>query len=88
MSKPEEERKMDFPRTKSVEKTRKAFKHVNSNKAIWLRDKTELTESDYFNFYKSFTKSTDEPATYTHFKGEGEIDFTSLLYLPAKENWM
>lgn len=60
---------------------------VNQTKAIWLRDKTEITEEEYNNFYKAFSRGTDEPLTYLHFKGEGEVEFNSILYTPKNESW-
>jgi len=51
------------------------------NKAIWLRDRTEVTPEEYNNFYKSFTKDNEDSLTYQHFRGEGEVEFTSLLFI-------
>ena len=56
---------------------------INEIKAIWTRDKDEITEEEYNNFYKTITKDPEDPLTYTHFKAEGEIEFKSILYIPA-----
>lgn len=49
-----------------------------------MRSKDEITEREYNDFYKTITKSTDDPAGYTHFSAEGELDFKALLYLPSE----
>ena len=56
---------------------------INEIKAIWTRDKDDITEEEYNNFYKTITKDPEDPLTYTHFKAEGEIEFKSILYIPA-----
>merc|ERR1712100_51931 len=57
---------------------------VNKQKAIWSRDKKDVTDEDYANFYKSISKDHDAPATWTHFKAEGEIEFKPILFVPKK----
>merc|ERR1712037_755450 len=44
----------------------------------------DVTDEDYHNFYKSISKDHDAPATWTHFKAEGEIEFKSILFVPKK----
>ena len=56
---------------------------INEIKAIWTRNKDEITEEEYMNFYKTITKDPEEPLAYTHFRAEGEIDFKSILYVPS-----
>lgn len=56
---------------------------MNENKAIWLRPKDEIEEEDYHNFYKAISNDYDKPLTYSHFTAEGEIEFRSLLFVPA-----
>lgn len=34
---------------------------MNDNKALWLRDKSEIENEEYIKFYKSMTKDYDEP---------------------------
>jgi len=57
---------------------------VNKQKAIWSRDKKEVTDEDYENFYKAISKDHEGPTTWTHFKAEGEIEFKSILFVPKK----
>lgn len=41
-----------------------------------------MQESDYFEFYRSFTKDSESPLAYSHFTAEGEVTFNSILYIP------
>jgi heat shock protein beta len=56
---------------------------INEIKAIWLREKSEITEEEYFNFYKTISKDHENPLTYTHFSAEGEIEFKAILFIPS-----
>ncbi len=57
---------------------------LNSRKAIWLKDKSEVTESDYNEFYKHVSHDFSDPAKVIHYKAEGTQEFTVLLYVPSK----
>merc|ERR1712113_399100 len=78
--KEDEEEKKDAPKKKTVFE----WEQVNTQKAIWLRAKEEVTEEEYTEFYKSISKDYLDPLAYTHFNAEGEIEFKSILYLPKK----
>jgi len=78
--KEEEEKKPAKPTKKTVYE----WEQVNTQKAIWLRAKEEVTEEEYSEFYKSISKDYLDPLAYTHFNAEGEIEFKSILYLPKK----
>ncbi|MCK5286839.1 MAG: molecular chaperone HtpG, partial [Thermodesulfovibrionia bacterium] len=58
---------------------------LNSRKAIWLKDKSEITESEYNEFYKHISHDFTDPSKIIHFKAEGTSEFTALLFLPTKE---
>merc|ERR1711959_696249 len=60
------------------------WEQVNTQKAIWLRAKEDVTEEEYNEFYKSISKDYLDPLAYTHFNAEGEIEFKSVLFLPKK----
>merc|ERR1712000_2990 len=75
--KEEEEKK---PKKKTVYE----WEQVNTQKAIWLRAKEDVTEEEYNEFYKSISKDYLDPLAYTHFNAEGEIEFKSILFLPKK----
>merc|ERR1712110_1163679 len=76
--KEEEEKKA--PKKKTVFE----WEQVNTQKAIWLRAKEDVTEEEYTEFYKSISKDYLDPLAYTHFNAEGEIEFKSILFLPKK----
>ena len=60
------------------------WEQVNTQKAIWLRVKEDVTEEEYNEFYKGISKDDLDPLAYTHFNAEGEIEFKSILFLPKK----
>merc|ERR1712115_457647 len=76
----EEKEEMKEPKKKTVFE----WEQVNTQKAIWLRAKEDVTEEEYTEFYKSISKDYLDPLAYTHFNAEGEIEFKSILYLPKK----
>lgn len=75
----EEEKK---PKTEKVEKW--DYHRMNSNVAIWSRDKDEITSEEYQKFYKVISKDTAEAADWIHFKAEGEVEFRSIIYIPQE----
>lgn len=81
-AKVEEEAETEKEKTKKVKKTVWDWELMNVNKPIWTRPQSEITADEYTEFYKSLTKDTSEPFTYTHFVAEGEVTFKSLLYVP------
>merc|ERR1719157_31545 len=69
---------------KPKKKTVFEWEQVNTQKAIWMRAKEDVTEEEYNEFYKSISKDYLDPLAYTHFNAEGEIEFKSILFLPKK----
>src|SRR5580698_8459312 len=57
---------------------------VNQAKAFWTRPKQELTEDEYQAFYKHITHDSEGARVWAHNKVEGNIEYTSLLYLPKR----
>merc|ERR1711981_533930 len=80
----EEEKEEDEEKKKPKKKTVHEWEQVNTQKAIWLRAKEDVTEDEYNEFYKSILKDYLDPLAYTHFNAEGEIEFKSILFLPKK----
>merc|ERR1711865_989289 len=78
--KEEEEEEKKAPKKKTVFE----WEQVNTQKAIWLRAKEDVTEEEYNEFYKAISKDYLDPLAYTHFNAEGEIEFKSILFLPKK----
>merc|ERR1712137_1368185 len=67
-----------------TKKTVFEWEQINTQKAIWLRSKEDVTDDEYNEFYKTISKDYLEPLAQTHFNAEGEIDFKSILYVPKK----
>merc|ERR1719162_810823 len=83
-TKDDEDKEEEEKEKKAEKKTVFEWEQVNTQKAIWLRNKEDVTEEEYSEFYKSISKDYLDPLAYTHFNAEGEIEFKSILYLPKK----
>merc|ERR1712019_73060 len=83
-TKDDEEDKEEEEKKAPTKKTVYEWEQVNTQKAIWLRAKEDVTEEEYNEFYKSISKDYLDPLAYTHFNAEGEIEFKSILFLPKK----
>ncbi|MCX5804633.1 MAG: molecular chaperone HtpG [Proteobacteria bacterium] len=57
---------------------------LNSMKALWLRDKSEVTEEEHAEFYKHVSHDPSKPAKVIHYRAEGTSEFSALLYIPVK----
>ena len=76
------DKKDDEVKTKTVTKTVWEWENLNDIKAIWMREKSDITPEEYQGFYKSISKDHQDSLSHTHFSAEGEIDFKAILYLP------
>merc|ERR1711877_39754 len=83
-TKDDDEEKEEEEKKAPTKKTVYEWEQVNTQKAIWLRAKEDVTEEEYNEFYKSISKDYLDPLAYTHFNAEGEIEFKSILFLPKK----
>merc|ERR1712173_433393 len=83
-TKDDDEEKDEEEKKAPTKKTVYEWEQVNTQKAIWLRAKEDVTEEEYNEFYKSISKDYLDPLSYTHFNAEGEIEFKSILFLPKK----
>ncbi|NQT61137.1 MAG: molecular chaperone HtpG [Bacteroidetes bacterium] len=57
---------------------------INKAAALWKRPKSELTNEDYNEFYKTTTHDNEDPLFYLHTKAEGNIEYTTLFFIPSK----
>ncbi len=57
---------------------------LNSRKAIWLKNKSDITQDEYNEFYRHISHDFTDPLKTIHYKAEGTSEFTSLLYVPSK----
>lgn len=58
---------------------------LNTQKAIWLRSKNEVTAEEYAEFYKHISHDFTDPAETIHYNAEGSIEFKALLFIPEKK---
>ncbi|MEO9946169.1 MAG: molecular chaperone HtpG [Paraglaciecola sp.] len=57
---------------------------VNKATALWTRDKSDVSDEEYKEFYKHISHDFSDPLTWSHNKVEGKTEYTSLLYIPSK----
>ncbi|MDP9034692.1 MAG: molecular chaperone HtpG [Myxococcota bacterium] len=64
------------------------YEVINKASALWQRNKNEITEEQYDEFYRHLARvpsgADDKPIARTHFKVEGTQEFTGLLYVPRE----
>lgn len=58
---------------------------VNDGTALWARPKSDITEDQYKEFYHHVAHAFDEPATTIHYRAEGKIEYTVLLFIPSQQ---
>ena len=57
---------------------------VNTGSALWAKNKAEITDEQYKEFYHHISKNFDDPWLKLHFKAEGNIEYTGLIYIPSE----
>jgi molecular chaperone HtpG len=57
---------------------------INEAKALWTRSRSEISDDEYKAFYKHVSHDAEDPMTWSHNRVEGKLEYTSLLYVPAK----
>jgi molecular chaperone HtpG len=67
-----------------VLKTGDTQETLNQAKAFWTRPKSELKDEDYQAFYKHLTHDSEDARVWAHNRVEGNVEYTSLLYLPKR----
>lgn len=60
------------------------WESVNKATALWTRDKSDISDDEYKEFYKHVSHDYSDPLTWSHNKVEGKTEYTSLLYIPSK----
>lgn len=60
---------------------------VNDAKALWTIAPRDVKDEQYKEFYKHLTHAYDDPLVWSHNKVEGELEYTSLLYIPTEAPW-
>ncbi|XP_027329220.1 heat shock protein 90-6, mitochondrial isoform X2 [Abrus precatorius] len=70
-------------KTKTVVEKYWDWELINETQPIWLRNPKEVTKEEYNEFYKKTFNEYLEPLASSHFTTEGEVEFRSILYVPA-----
>lgn len=60
------------------------WESVNKATALWTREKSDISDEEYNEFYKHVSHDFADPLTWSHNKVEGKTEYTSLLYIPSK----
>jgi molecular chaperone HtpG len=63
------------------------YEQVNRGTALWMRNKADITEAEYHDFYKHVSHDFEEPLAYAHNRVEGASEYTSLLFVPKRAPW-
>ena len=56
---------------------------INTASALWTRPRNEITDDQYSEFYKHISHGFDEPWHTLHFRAEGAIEYTGLMFIPT-----
>lgn len=58
-----------------------SWEKINKAQALWTRNKSEITDEEYKEFYKHIAHDFNDPLTWSHNRVEGKQEYTSLLYI-------
>ncbi|WP_106477224.1 molecular chaperone HtpG [Phytohalomonas tamaricis] len=61
-----------------------SWETVNEAQALWTRAKSDVSDDEYKAFYKHVSHDYSDPLAWSHNKVEGKLEYTSLLYVPAR----
>ncbi|KAA6104196.1 molecular chaperone HtpG [Pantoea sp. B_10] len=70
--------------TKDEENDTVTWEKINKAQALWTRNKGEISDEEYNEFYKHIAHDFSEPAIWSHNRVEGKQEYTSLLYIPSR----
>ncbi len=79
--------KEEWDEEKSEMVTQSEYENVNEASALWTRNKSDIAEEQYHEFYKSISRDFEVPLAYSHNRVEGRSEFTQLLFLPKKASF-
>ncbi len=65
--------------------TPKEKKQVNSQKALWQMQKSDVKKEEYNEFYKSLSLDFNDPLSLVHYRAEGKNEFTALAFIPSEK---
>ena len=67
-----------------IKKTEHKREQINSASALWRRNKSDIKDEEYKEFYKNNCFDTEDPLFYLHTHAEGATEYTTLFFIPAK----
>lgn len=73
--------------TKDEESDTTSWEKINKAQALWTRNKADVSDEEYNEFYKHIAHDFSDPLTWSHNRVEGKQEYTSLLYIPARAPW-
>jgi len=75
--------KSEWNETEKKSTKTRTTEQVNAASALWRRAKSEISEEDYKELYKSVSGDSQDPLFWFHTKAEGSLEYTTLFYIPA-----
>lgn len=76
--------RVEKPAEKEGEKPVIEEQTINRASAFWTRSKSDIKDDEYIEFYKHTAHDFQDPLAWTHNRVEGNLEYTSLLYIPAR----
>ncbi|HYI95066.1 MAG TPA: molecular chaperone HtpG, partial [Bryobacteraceae bacterium] len=76
--------KSESDETEKKSEKKRMTEQVNAASALWRRPKSELTDNDYKELYKSISGDWKDPLFWFHTRAEGSLEYTTLFYIPSK----
>lgn len=73
--------------TKNEEDGTVTWEKINKAQALWTRNKSEISDDEYKEFYKHLSHDFADPLCWAHNRVEGKQEYTNLLYVPSKAPW-
>ncbi|MFT6207326.1 MAG: molecular chaperone HtpG [Colwellia sp.] len=80
----DDEDNVTVPAAEAVAEVPAKWEPVNKATALWTREKSEVSDDEYKEFYKHVSHDFGDPLVWEHNKVEGKTEYTSLLYIPSK----
>jgi len=84
ISLPIQMRKEEWDADKKEQVIKDELESINQSSALWARNKSEITDEQYNEFYKHLSHDYENPLCYSLNRIEGKSEFTQLLYVPSK----
>jgi len=84
ISLPIQMRKEEWDDEKKEQVIKDELENINQTSALWTRNKSEITEEQYDEFYKHLSHDYEGPLCYSLNRVEGRSEFTQLLFVPSR----